>query len=151
VAGQSHSRSVPADITTDREIDALRELSRLELVAHWRSVMRSDPPKNLGHALLLRVLAYELQSKRYGGLRASLRRTITQKASGEGGPSRRAPASISLKPGTRLLRDWNGTTHVVDVTDAGYLWNGKSHRSLSAIAREITGARWSGPRFFAVQ
>jgi hypothetical protein len=55
-----------------------------------------------------------------------------------------------LKPGARLLRDWNGRTHVVDVTDAGYQWNGETHRSLSAIARAITGARWSGPRFFGI-
>jgi hypothetical protein len=73
------------------------------------------------------VLAYELQAKRLGGLRASLRRAIAQKASGEGGQSKLAAASVSPKPGTRLLHDWNGTTHVVDVTDAGYVWNGKSH------------------------
>ena len=101
--------------------------------------MRSDPPKNLGHALLLRVLAYELQAKRFGDLRASLRRAIAQKASGEGGQSKLAAPSISLKPGTRLLRDWNGTTHVVDVTDAGYVWNGKSHRSLRVVASAQRG------------
>jgi hypothetical protein len=52
--------------------------------------------------------------------------------------------------GARLIREWNGTTHVVDVVDGGYLWNGEQHRSLSAIARAITGTRWSGPRFFGI-
>jgi hypothetical protein len=139
------------ETTLTDEVDALARLSRSDLVSRWKSILRSDPPKNLGQALLLRVLAYELQAKQLGGLRTSLRRAIAQRASGEGGQSKLAAATISLKPGTRLLRDWNGTTHVVDVTDAGYVWNGKSHRSLSAIAREITGARWSGPRFFGIQ
>jgi len=74
-----------------------------------------------------------------------------QEVSGKGGASSRAVAAASPKPGTRFLRDWNGTTHVVDVTAAGYLWNGQTYRSLSAIAREITGARWSGPRFFGIE
>jgi hypothetical protein len=59
-------------------------------------------------------------------------------------------ASPKIKPGARLLREWNGTTHVVDVLPDGFLWNGTRHRSLSAIARAITGARWSGPRFFGI-
>ena len=55
-----------------------------------------------------------------------------------------------LQPGTRLVREWNGRTHVVEVVDKGFIWEGDRHRSLSAIARAITGARWSGPRFFGV-
>jgi hypothetical protein len=63
------------------------------------------------------------------------------------------PASVErrrLVPGVRLLREWNGRTHVVDVTEAGYLYEGETYRSLSAIARKITGAHWSGPRFFGL-
>jgi len=58
--------------------------------------------------------------------------------------------SRSLAPGGRLLREWNGVTHVVEVSETGYRWNGTTHRSLSAVARAITGARWSGPRFFGL-
>ncbi|BDW86550.1 hypothetical protein MACH21_27270 [Roseicyclus marinus] len=58
--------------------------------------------------------------------------------------------SPNLKPGGRLLREWNGVTHVVEVVENGYLWNGQRWRSLSVIAREITGAHWSGPRFFGL-
>lgn len=56
----------------------------------------------------------------------------------------------SLEPGTRLVREWNGSTHVVEVTERGFVWNGQAYRSLSAVARAITGARWSGPRFFGL-
>lgn len=61
------------------------------------------------------------------------------------GPERR-----TLSPGTRLLRDWQGRTHVVDVVEGGFLYGGKRHHSLSAIAKQITGAHWSGPRFFGL-
>ena len=64
--------------------------------------------------------------------------------------ARRSKKMSRLAPGTRLVREWNGKTHHVDVVDSGFVWNGASHRSLSAIAREITGARWSGPRFFGL-
>jgi len=60
-------------------------------------------------------------------------------------------ARLALKPGGRLLREWNRVTHVVDITEGGFAWNGQSYRSLSAIAREITGAHWSGPRFFGLK
>jgi hypothetical protein len=56
-----------------------------------------------------------------------------------------------MKAGGRILREWNGVTHVVDVLDLGFRWNGTTYRSLSAIARAITGARWSGPRFFGLK
>ena len=63
---------------------------------------------------------------------------------------RAATLAPALKSGARLLREWNGTTHVVDVLDEGFFWNEQHYRSLSAIARAITGARWSGPRFFGL-
>jgi len=60
------------------------------------------------------------------------------------------PRSVSLKPGARLLRSWGGETHEVVVVEDGFTWAGKTWRSLSAIAREMTGTRWSGPRFFGL-
>lgn len=144
------SRNVSPITTNTGDINVLRELSRSDLVARWKKILPSDPPKNLGQALLVRVLAYELQAQRFGGLRSSLCRTMSKTAARTKGQLATASASSSLKSGTRLLRDWNGRTHVVDVTAAGYQWNGETYRSLSAIARAITGARWSGPRFFGV-
>ncbi|WP_283054676.1 DUF2924 domain-containing protein [Thetidibacter halocola] len=63
----------------------------------------------------------------------------------------RPASSPALKPGGRLIREWNGVTHVVDIVEGGFLWNGQRHASLSPIARAITGARWSGPRFFGLK
>jgi hypothetical protein len=71
-------------------------------------------------------------------------------ADGERGSKSSQADGRRLVPGARLLRDWNGLTHVVDVTEAGYLYEGETYRSLSAIARKITGAHWSGPRFFGL-
>ncbi len=68
-------------------------------------------------------------------------------ANGDHGGRKTAP---TLQSGARLVREWNGSTHVVDVVEGGFIWNGDRHRSLSAIARTITGARWSGPRFFGL-
>ena len=68
---------------------------------------------------------------------------------GDGDRVSRTAAPV-LQPGTRLVREWNGTTHIVEVIEGGYVWNGDRLRSLSAIARSITGARWSGPRFFGL-
>ena len=76
---------------------------------------------------------------------AALRARLDRIAAGE----ERKP-SPTLQSGARLLREWNGTTHVVDVQPDGFVWNGSPHRSLSAIARAITGACWSGPRFFGL-
>ena len=60
------------------------------------------------------------------------------------------PTRVPLCPGTRLLREWNGRQHFVEVVDKGFVFDGKTYRSLSAIARRITGAHWSGPRFFGL-
>jgi hypothetical protein len=90
-----------------------------------------------------------MQVREHGGLSAAAVRRLQIIASGrkESEAARRAAAA---GPGTRFVRDWNGATHIVDVVDDGYLWKGVRYRSLSVIARTITGARWSGPRFFGL-
>ena len=66
------------------------------------------------------------------------------------GQKAKVGSSPGLQPGARLVREWNGSTHMVEVVDGGFVWNGERHRSLSVIARTITGDRWSGPRFFGL-
>ncbi len=92
-----------------------------------------------------------MQAKRYGGLKPAtdrrLRMFANGTADGDHGGRKTAP---KLQSGARLVREWNGVNHVVEVIEGGYVWNGDRHRSLSAIARAITGARWSGPRFFGL-
>lgn len=126
----------PADLET---------MDRAALTAAWFQVMCSPVPKGLSKPFLRRFLAFELQARRSGGLPKRFTVQLQAKASGKG-----RLTSPALQPGGRLLREWNGKTHVVDITEAGFLWNGQRYRSLSAIAREITGARWSGPRFFGL-
>lgn len=120
-------------------------MDRDGLLALWATIMEGRPPRRLSSPYLRRILAFELQAKQSSGLSRSLRTKLDRIAA-----RKNKAASPKLKPGGRLIREWNGVTHVVDVTDAGYLWKGQCHRSLSAIAKSITGAHWSGPRFFGL-
>ncbi len=135
----------------ERETDALADLPRPALVERWQALYRADPPKGISRPLLVRAIAYEMQAKRYGGLKPATDRRLqmfaTGTANGDHGGRKMAP---TLQSGARLVREWNGVNHVVEVIESGYVWNGDRHRSLSAIARAITGARWSGPRFFGL-
>ncbi len=127
------------------KLSGLEDLSRAELIDRYRELLKCPPPKGLSRRLLMLSIGYEMQSKRYGSRRPKKR--IAFKGASEtasNGPNGK------LRPGTRLIREWKGASHVVEVTEAGFVWNGCSHRSLSAVARAITGARWSGPRFFGL-
>ena len=135
----------------EREIGTLADLPRPALVERWRTLYRSDPPKGISQPLLVRAIAYEMQAKRYGGLKPAIDRRLRVIAGGTaGGDHDRRKSVPTLQSGARLVREWNGSAHVVEVVEGGYVWNGDRHRSLSAIARAITGARWSGPRFFGL-
>jgi hypothetical protein len=130
------------------DLQKLTTASRFELAQLWRTRFGQPPPKALGRKLILRALAYALQVDAFGGLSKPARRSLTTIGSGPPQALKR-PAAV-LPPGTRLVRDWHGHTHVVEVMKSGFLWNGSQHRSLSAIARVITGVRWSGRRFFGL-
>ena len=132
----------------EREVAILGDLSYPDLAVRWKAVHGAPPPKGMSRRLLLLALAYRLQTNAYGALDSKTSRYLRAVASGSPGAVRPLPA---LKPGMRLMREWNGRTHVVDVTEAGLLWSGETYPSLSAIARAITGARWSGPRFFGLR
>jgi hypothetical protein len=124
----------------------LETTDRAALVAAWSDTVGSPAPKGISRTFLRRFLAFEIQVQRTGGLTKQTIATLKRPDS-KTRPKTTVPA---LKPGGRLLREWNGVTHVVDVTEAGFVWKGETWRSLSAIAREITGAHWSGPRFFGL-
>jgi hypothetical protein len=89
-----------------------------------------------------------MQEQEFGALPASVRRELLAIAKGEAVSAQTSP--IRIKPGTRLLREWHGTTHEVIVTDQGFVWEGATYRSLSAIAFAITAAKWNGHRFFGL-
>ena len=132
-------------------IRELAGLPRPDLTEHWRQLYRTAPPKGISRPLLTRAVAYGIQVKRTGGLKPAVRRQLRKAADGD---SARAAANLKsekVTPGMRLIREWNGSSHVVEAVDGGFVWNGKRYGSLSAVARAITGARWSGPRFFGLE
>jgi Protein of unknown function (DUF2924) len=134
------------------QLETLPNLSMAELRAEWRRRFRGPPPNRLSRDLLMRGIAYKIQERAHGGLsRATLRKLhalVEQLAASDG----RSPDPYpSLKPGTRLVRSWGGEIHSVLVLDDGFEYRGARFRSLSQIARTITRARWSGPRFFGLK
>ena len=138
----------PASIDIAAEMARLEALTNFELRGEWRRLHGMQPPKSLSRDLILRGITYKIQEKAFGGLSKSVLRTLTD---GDTSSVHRSPASrILVKPGTRLVRKWNGETPTVLVHADGVEWRGTRYRSLSIVAREITGAHWSGPRFFGL-
>ncbi len=131
-------------------IRELADLPRPDLTERWRQLYRAAPPKGISRPLLTRAVAYGMQVKHYGGLKPALRRQLRKLADGGSAQAVANLKSEKVVPGMRLIREWNGSSHVVEVVDGGFVWNGKRYGSLSAVARAITGARWSGPRFFGL-
>jgi hypothetical protein len=133
--------------------DRLARLETLDLSAmrqDWRRLYRAEPPR-LSRDLMMRALAYRIQEIVLGGLsKATLRRLAALAAEFESDGRIATPAQSRIKPGARLVREWHGRTHAVGVTEEGFEFEGKLYRSLTGIAREITGAGWSGPRFFGL-
>jgi Protein of unknown function (DUF2924) len=130
----------------ERELAALADLDRAALLERWRTAFGRDAPPRLSRALMQKAMAYELQVKASGGLSSRTRRALRAAAKADG----RSSLSNLPSRGTRLVREWHRTRHEVEVLEDGYLWRGARHRSLSAIARAITGTKWSGPRFFGL-
>lgn len=126
-------------------LEDLEAMDREALAALWSRLFDRRPPKSISQPMMRRFLAFELQVRQSGDVPAAIAARLDRAATAKVRP--RAPG---LRPGGRLLREWNGKTHVVEVIEGGFLWNGVRHGSLSAIARAITGARWSGPRFFGL-
>ncbi len=124
-------------------ITALEALDRAGCCTRWRAAFGNAPPKHLSVAFMRDVLIWQLQCEKLGGLPPDVDRTLRRIATGR-------QAAGAASPGTLLIREWNGRTYQVEVTETGYVMDGRTWRSLSAIARHITGAHWSGPRFFGL-
>jgi hypothetical protein len=135
--------------------EALSRLPALdigELRQQWRGLYKTQAPPNFSRELLVRAVAYRMQELARGGLRPEPRRQLLRiaqqfKQTGEA----TIRARPNLRPGTRLMREWQGRTYDVLVLDDGFSWQGTGYRSLSAIARKITGTAWSGPLFFGLK
>ena len=133
----------------ESEVAALESLSHPELKARWNELHDVSCPPHMSRKFLLRAVAYRIQENAFGGLMKPTKRRLAKMAVDAGKPIK--PPKAKIKPGTRLLREWNGTVHEVIVLDSAVQYRGEIWPSLSAVAREITGARWSGPRFFGLK
>jgi Protein of unknown function (DUF2924) len=133
-------------------LSRLPELDIGELRRQWRSLYKAEAPRHLSRELLVRAVAHRMQELAGGGLRPEPQRQllrIAQQFKETGAATIRARPE--LKPGTRLMREWQGRSYDVLVLDNGFSWQGTRYRSLSAIARKITGTAWSGPLFFGLK
>jgi hypothetical protein len=162
------------------ELHHLESLTREELATRWTGSFGGEPPAGVRRELLIRAAAWDLQARRFGGLSPIARRLLkaaknaarqrnaqqrdlrrhgdpassecrVRPRTGRAGGMEAAPAPEEvLHPGSRIVRDWCGRPHVVDVVESGFVYEGRVYRSLSSIARLITGTNWSGPRFFGI-
>lgn len=147
-----------------RELVSPPTLCRDALAEQWREFYGTEPPARIGGGFLISAVAYRLQEQALGGLKPATRRYLEKVAAdvarkkiaggnSEGdskAPRITAPAA-TIKPGTRLLREWHGVTYEVLVLENGVQCNGVQYRSLSEVARTITGTKWSGPVFFGLK
>ncbi len=133
-------------------LESLCALKPDDLAERWRSLFGSDPPARLRRPLLIQALAYRLQEKAFGGLKPATRRVLESQA-GDAGARRPTTvhSNFQVRAGAVLIREWHGTKHQVTALKDGFMFRGKRFQSLSKIASEITGTRWSGPLFFGLK
>jgi hypothetical protein len=139
--------SIPARLA------ALKTMPMPDLKAQWRELFETEPPP-FNRRYLENRLAYRIQELAYGGLKPeTLRRLQALGEQYDGGNTTARRIRHDAKPitGTRLVREWKGVEHTVTVLADGYEWQGRPYRSLSAIARAITGTRWNGWVFFGLK
>src|SRR5690606_3910448 len=132
---------------------ALKTTPTPALKQQWRELFDSEPPP-FNRRYLESRLAYRIQELAYGGLKPeTIRRLERLGEELDGGDKKKRSIRTDLTPivGTRLIREWQGVEHVVAVTADGFAWQGRPYRSLSAIARAITGTRWNGWVFFGLK
>ncbi len=148
---QRHAAGEPSHATGHAALARLEPMTARELRWEWKLKLGKDPPSTRSSHFLRRTLAWKIQESAFGGLDAETRRTLNSVATalerdGDYEPQiRRGPS-----PGVVLTREWKGVVHRVTVTRGGFDYAGRGYKSLSDIARTITGTRWSGPRFFGL-
>jgi hypothetical protein len=159
---------LPTAVEVEREIVALDTLDTKALQQRRRELYKTEPPSRIRPGFLRRAIAYRLQELAFGGLKPQARRhlqklaaqmrsdrehanAVSSLASSHRAPPRTiiSPRPV-LSPGTRLLREWNGSTEIVEVVAEGFVWRDQPYRTLSAVAVAITGTKWSGPKFFGL-
>ena len=138
--------------SVEKRLAALPTLSKAALCDLWKQFFHSDPSSQLRRNLMIPILAYRIQEQAFGSLSARNRERLRQLSLAfEKGSDSAATGVPRIRPGTRLVRQWGDQVHLVNVHINGYEYQGTRYRSLSEIARRITGTRWSGPLFFGIK
>jgi len=160
--GAKRLAAARSDASPPRDASVLSIAADLEghdlngLRRHWRAHLGGEPPTHLPRWLLMRVLAYRLQSDAFGGLEKSIQRMLrSEKDDDAAAPfDRRAPQTregVGLKAGAQLVREWKGRLERVMILEEGFVWNGQTFGSLSQITKAMTGTNWNGHRFFGLR
>ena len=135
-----------------RKIARLSNLSIDKLKERWAAVLNTAPPGRCSKKLLVAGIAYQLQKQAFGGLRPEVIQQLERIAASAGKPgSPPTKQATTAMSGTVLIRDWQGTSHQVTLLEHGVMYRGENYRSLSQVARLITGTNWSGPLFFGLK
>jgi hypothetical protein len=146
------SRRERDEATLEAEIARLPDLGHDELRKRWKLLFGHAAPKSLRRKFMARAVAYQMQVAAYGGLSAATKRRLREIASAISNGDRTGVFSgVQIKPGTQLIRQWQNTTHTVMVLDEGFALDGRTYKSLSAIAKAITGTNWNGYSFFGIK
>ncbi len=134
------------------EIAGLESLDLIQLRSQWKLLYETEAPPHLSRDLLRRAVAYRIQENVLGGLKPATRRLLERVANNARAhkPTKVAPTR-KVGPNTILIREWGGTRHEVTILENGAIFRGKRYRSLSQVARVITGTNWSGPLFFGLK
>ena len=138
--------------TLEAEIRRLPDLSLAELRDRWKTVFGNPAPLSLRRKFLARAVAYQMQVEAYGGVSNSTKRRLREIAEAvrRGNPDA-AGIARQIRPGTQMIRQWRDETHIVTAIAGGFEWNGQFYKSLSAVAKEITGTNWNGYAFFGIK
>jgi hypothetical protein len=140
------------DVALETEIGRLPSLSLFELRNRWKALFGHPAPKSLRRSFLARAVAYQMQVEAYGGLSAATKRRLGEIANAvRNGDANATLGSSRIKPGTQMIRQWQNATHTVTALADGFEWNGRTYKSLSAVANAITGTNWNGFSFFGIK
>lgn len=134
------------DQTISVRWEELGQMDRAALRVDWAEAFGDAPPHFLSMIFMRKALIWRDQCRAFGGLTTDVRRVLKATAGGK----QVRPSAPAMKSGTQLVREWNGRRYQVEVRDDGFVMNGERYKSLSAIALQITGTTWSGPRFFGL-
>jgi hypothetical protein len=146
------SETTKVDPAVEIELDRLPDMRIADLRIRYREVFRAAPPKAFGPDLLRRSIANRIQERAYGGLSRENQHLLDQLAkAARAKPNGRIELPRRIKPGSELVRTWNRRTYRVVVLEGGFAYEGRTYKSLSEIASEITGTNWNGPRFFGLR